>query len=231
MLLEICCGHYESAKLAIDSGAERIELCAALPIGGLTPSIDTLVAVKKLSDVPIMVLIRPREGNFVYSLAEKKIILSEIESTLNVGANGLVIGALDSEYGIDLPFIKSIVLEYPFLPITFHRAFDFTPDPFLAMEQLIDLGIERILTSGQQKTALAGKDLIQKLIAKAKDNIIVMPGSGINHNNIKEIANLFPKEIHLSAKKTLKSKDKQAFDTSLMLFDPKEFALCKKVFT
>jgi len=229
MLLEVCCGHYESARLAIESGADRIELCAALPIGGLTPSSDTIVAVKKLSNVPIMVLIRPREGNFIYSKAEKKIILSEIKSTINAGADGIVIGALDTQSGIDFPFIQKITSEHPTTSITFHRAFDFVIDPFLAMEQLIDLGIERILTSGQKPTALAGKDLIQKLIKKAGDRIIIMPGSGINHHNIKEIVKLFPKEIHLSAKKTLKSKINQAFDTSLMLFDLEEFSLCKKV--
>lgn len=204
MKVEICCGHLESARTAIKAGAKRLELCSALPLGGLTPSPSFIRQIKAENNTPLMVLIRPREGHFYYSQQEKYLYLAEINTSIMAGADGLVVGALTADREIDLPFLKEILAHTNGLPITFHRAFDFVNEPFIALQQLIDLGIERLLTSGQQPNAWAGKELIKSLTQKANDQIIVMPGAGINMDNIKELtAFCGSREVHLSAKKTI----------------------------
>lgn len=210
LLIEICCGHIEAARTAIQAGADRLELCSALPLGGLTPSPSFIEQSKATGDVPLMALIRPREGHFCYTAAEKIQYLRDIELSINAGADGLVVGALTETYQIDLPFLKKIIALTGNLPITFHRAFDFVTDPIIALQQLIDLGIDRLLTSGQQPTAWQGKDLIKTLIDTAQNQLIIMPGSGINVGNIQQMTSYCGnKEIHLSAKKIQKHTSNQ----------------------
>mgnify|MGYP000090937112 CR=1 FL=1 len=204
MVIEICCGHLESARAAINAGAERLELCSALPLGGLTPSPSFIRQIKAESNTPLMVLIRPREGHFYYSQQEKYQYLAEINASIAAGADGLVVGALTAEGGIDLPFLEEILAHANGLPITFHRAFDFVIEPFVALQQLIDLEIERLLTSGQQGSAWAGRALIKSLTEAASDQIIVMPGAGIHADNVRELTTFCgSKEVHLSAKKLI----------------------------
>jgi len=206
MKIEICCGHFESARIAIKAGADRLELCSALPLGGLTPSPSFIRQIKVESDVPLMVLIRPREGDFHYTQQEKYLYLAEINASIAAGADGLVVGALAADGEIDLPFLKEIISCSNDLPITFHRAFDFVNEPFTALQQLIDLGIERLLTSGQQSKAWEGRELIKSLTKKANDQIIIMPGAGIHADNVRELTTFCgSKEVHLSAKKNIAS--------------------------
>ncbi len=204
MLIEICCGHLESARTAVNAGADRLELCSALPLGGLTPSPSFIRQIKAESDTPLMVLIRPREGDFYYTKQEKYLYLAEINASIAAGADGLVVGVLTADGEIDLPFLKEILSHANGLPITFHRAFDFVNEPFRALQQLIDVGIERLLTSGQQSTAWAGRELIKSLTEKANNQIIIMPGAGINLDNVRELTDFCgSKEVHLSAKKLI----------------------------
>lgn len=206
MLIEVCCGHLEAARTAIHAGADRLELCSALPLGGLTPSPAFIRQIKAESDTPLMILIRPREGHFHYTQQEKYVYLKEIEASIEAGANGLVIGTLTAEGDIDLPFLQEIIRYSNDLPITFHRAFDFVNQPFIALQQLIDAGIVRLLTSGQQTSAWEGRTLIKSLTEAANEQLIVMPGAGIHQDNIYELVTLCgSREVHLSAKKRIES--------------------------
>lgn len=203
--IEICCGHLEAARTAIQAGADRLELCSALPLGGLTPSPSFIRQIKIEGDAPVMVLIRPREGHFHYTQQEKNLYIKEIEASIEADADGLVIGALTADGDIDLPFLRDILKHTNGLPITFHRAFDFVNEPFVALQQLIDMGISRLLTSGQQRTAWEGKTLIKSLTEAANEQLIVMPGAGIHQDNIRELtAFCGSREVHLSAKKRIK---------------------------
>ncbi len=209
MQIEVCCGHLESALLAEQGGADRIELCSSLPLGGLTPSPACIKLVKENLSIPVRVLIRPREGHFFYSRIEKQQILKEVEDSLNAGADGLVVGALNKDYSIDILFIKKIIKIARQTSLTFHRAFDFVEHPFLAMEQLQQLGFDYILTSGLQKTAREGKEVIRQLVEKSQGRISILPASGISPVNALELKNYCGvKALHLSAKELISYNNK-----------------------
>jgi copper homeostasis protein len=192
MNIEICAPNIQSALNAQKAGATRIELCTAIDVGGLTPSAGLISAAVHLLDIPVNVLIRPREGNFCYSEHELMIMLDDIAFCQDNEAGGVVIGALT-----DKGYLASEGME-----ITCHRAFDFVKDPFAALEGLIDLGVHRILTSGLQNSAFEGRFMLQKLVEKAAGRITIMAGAGVNYQNIKEIAAVSGiNDFHLTAKK------------------------------
>ncbi len=176
--------------------------------GGTTPSAAAIqLSVEKLKKIglDIFVLIRPRAGNFIYSDMEFEVMKRNVLFCKEYDVDGVVIGLLTSDGKIELSKTAKLVELAQPMQVTFHRAFDYVKNPFEALEQIIKLGIQRILTSGQQSTALEGFGLIQKLIEKANDRIIIMPGSGINSENISNLAELTnAKEFHLSAKKRIK---------------------------
>lgn len=204
MLLEICACNYQSAINAQTAGAHRIELCTELAVGGLTPSYGLLKQVMKEFTFPVFVLIRPRSGNFTYSEIEFEIMKQDIQLCKDLGCSvpiaiGIVSGVLNKDNTIDVERTKQLIeLSRP-LPFTFHRAFDWTPNPFEALEQLIDLGAERILTSGQEPSAEKGLELLKQLNVKAKGRIIILPGGGINIENSKMFRDLGFEELHASA--------------------------------
>lgn len=199
--MEICIDSLESARNAIEGGATRLEICSALSEGGLTPTPGFLRKIKSFSPVPIYAMIRLRAGNFVYSKEEMDVMLQDLKILKDQGADGFVFGALKSNDEIDVESCEIILSAAEPLPVTFHRAFDEVTDPFESLDTLIDLGFERILTSGQKVTAVEGLELIQKLVEKARDKIIVMPGSGITADNILKIKHVSgAKEFHASAK-------------------------------
>jgi len=169
-LLEICAGSLSSALVAEEGGADRIELCSALPLDGLTPSHVAIEMAKKMLKIPVYVLIRPREGNFVYSPLEVALICADIRIAKYLGADGIVCGALDRDGNIDLRAMESFLEVSKGVSFTFHRAFDVCRDPFVAFRQLIDLGVDTLLTSGQAATAQAGAGLIKSLIALAQED-------------------------------------------------------------
>lgn len=205
--IEICAANVQSAIAAQEGGANRIELCDNLFEGGTTPSFATIkTAVEKL-DIDIMVMIRPRGSDFCYSELEFEIMKKDIDRCKNLNVSGVVFGILQPDGQVDLERTRELV-EYSWpLQVTFHRAFDMTPDPYEALEVIIEAGASRILTSGHRNTAPEGLDLIQELVKKASDRILIMPGSGINEENIKMIRDTSnTNEFHLTARVPHESK-------------------------
>ncbi len=205
--IEICANSVESCIQAEKGGASRVELCASIPEGGTTPSLGMIKIARKLIDIDLNVIIRPRGGDFLYSDIEHKIMLQDIKAIRKMGVNGIVIGSLTANGDIDMIKNRELIEASEGMSVTFHRAFDMCRNPFESLENIIELGCNRLLTSGQKSKAIEGVGLIQKLIEQASNKIIIMPGSGINQNNIKEIAKKTgAKEFHLSARKPQKSK-------------------------
>ena len=199
--LEICCYSVESAMEAQKQGAHRIELCDNYSEGGTTPSLATIQCTVNELDIPVNVIIRPRGGDFLYSHIEYEIIKLEVEILKSLNINGIVIGFLESNGDIDIPRMREIVELAAPLEVTFHRAFDMCRDPFIALEQLVDIGVTRVLTSGGQNKAMEGLEVLSSLVKKAGNRIIIMPGSGVNEQNLKDLINKTnAPEYHSSAK-------------------------------
>jgi copper homeostasis protein len=187
-IIEIATTDFTTTKSAVEGGADRIELCAALSEGGITPSFGLIKQCRKAFDVPLFPIIRPRSGDFLFTEEEFELMINDVQLCKELGCEGVVIGLLNADGGIDVKRTSKLIDKaYP-LEVTFHRAFDRCADPFKALEQLINIGCQRILTSGQKATAPEGVDLIAKLITEADDRIIIMPGSGVRKENIKIIA-------------------------------------------
>ena len=199
--LEVCCGDMQSVLAAKEGGADRIELCQALEVDGLTPSAEMMAEVIGLG-IPVQVLIRPREGDFVYDEAEVETMLKEIRLAKQLGANGVVIGALKSDGSIDEETIRRLVSEATGLSITFHRAFDVCSQPAEALEQIVSLGCHRLLTSGQAPSAEQGIPLIKRLVEQSGGRLIIMPGAGVNKENARRIlSETGAQEIHGSLRR------------------------------
>jgi copper homeostasis protein len=197
MLVEAAVDTLASAVSAERAGVGRIELCANLNDAGTTPSAGLIAATTKLAQIPVFALIRPRGGDFVYTDAELGLMRHDIELAASFGVDGFATGALEPDYTIDKARVKSLVSAAKGLPITFHRAFDFAPDLPAALEQLIDCGVDRVLTSGGARTALEGADEIARLVELADNRIVVIAGGGIRENNVRDvIARTGVTEIH-----------------------------------
>jgi copper homeostasis protein len=187
-IIEIATSDFPSSYAAVQGGADRIELCDNLSEGGTTQSYGTIKLCREKLAVALFPIIRPRGGDFFYSNDEYAIMLNDVKLCKELGCDGVVIGLLNPDGSIDADRSKKLVdLAYP-MEVTFHRAFDRCRDPFEALEQLVDIGCSRILTSGQQPAAPAGAELIAELIKKANERIIIMPGSGVRKENIAELA-------------------------------------------
>lgn len=199
--LEICANSVASCIEAQKGGAWRVELCAAIPEGGTTPSYGDIALARELLQIKLHVIIRPRGGDFLYSPLEHRIMLKDIENALRLGADGVVIGCLTPEGEVDMARNSELVDAAAEMSVTFHRAFDMCRDPFESLERIIELGCDRLLTSGQQPRAEQGIPLLKELVQKAGDRIIIMPGSGVNANNIAKLAKeTGASEFHLSAR-------------------------------
>ncbi|MCB0599945.1 MAG: copper homeostasis protein CutC [Saprospiraceae bacterium] len=204
LLLEICAPSLRSAIAASRGGADRIELCSALEMGGLTPGAATLEMAVMQSSIPVAVLIRPRGGDFIYNETEKDLILKEIEFARSTGASGVVVGALQPDGSLDLGFARAMKQAAGTMEICFHRAFDQSRKPEQVLDELIALEYTRILTSGQQATAWEGRTMIKKLVQRAKGRINLMAGSGIQPDLIGPLmAETGVEQIHYSAKQTM----------------------------
>jgi copper homeostasis protein len=207
MLLEVCAGSLSSALAAQEGGAHRIELCDNLSEGGTTPSAGTVLQAVKLLNIPVFVLIRPRTGDFLYSDKEFDVMKDDIAFCKEHGAKGVVLGLLKTDGNVDLKRTSELMKLARPMEVTFHRAFDMSSNPVQAMEDIINLGIDRILTSGQAVTAPEGAGLISGLIRQATGRIIIMPGGGINEINVTDlIAITGATEIHASLRSMLQSK-------------------------
>lgn len=184
--LEVCCGDLQSVRAAIEGGAHRVELCEALELDGLTPS-EAMMESAIGMGIPVQVLIRVREGDFVYSKDEICKMRNDIRLARKLGAAGVVIGALMPDGSIDEEAIRCMMDEAEGLSVTFHRAFDVCRKPEETLEKIISLGCHRLLTSGQAPTAEQGIPMLKKLIEQADGRIIIMPGAGVNPQNASRI--------------------------------------------
>ncbi|WP_428774555.1 copper homeostasis protein CutC [Vibrio sp.] len=214
--VEVCIDNIESLHTAIEAGADRIELCSSLALGGITPTIGlTRWAINR--NIPIYAMIRPRAGDFLFSKDEIALINDEIQFFRATGVDGIVIGALTERGEIDQHAISQWVNSAGGLGITFHRAFDLVADPKRALEQVIDLGCERVLTSGLAANAVEGITTIRQLVNQAGNRISIMPGCGVNQTNAQQIIDMTgATEIHLSGKKQRPSKMHQTDSAAAM---------------
>lgn len=234
--LEVIGFNIESCIIAQEAGADRIELCDNPADGGTTPSYGFIKAARRVLNIDLFPIIRPRGGDFLYSNQEFKLMMDDVKACKALDCDGIVTGILKEDGTIDKQRCSILVaLAYP-LSVTFHRSFDRTVDPFNALEEIIECGFERILTSGQKPAAIDGIDLIRSLIEKADDRIIIMPGSGVRSGNILSIAeNSKAFEFHSSARRTIGSnmkfinKDLNE-ESSMISIDRNEIQLMKEQF-
>jgi copper homeostasis protein len=205
--LEICSFDLLSALIAQEAGAHRVELCAGPAEGGTTPGPGLIRAARERILIDVYPIIRPRGGDFLYTEEEFDVMRKEVAYCREMGCNGVVIGLLNADGSIDKPRTSRLVeIAYP-LGVTFHRAFDWAANPFEALEDIIGLGCERILTSGQRPGAMEGAELINELVRQADDRIIIMPGSGVRADNILALAEKTgATEFHTSARTMIPSR-------------------------
>jgi copper homeostasis protein len=187
LIFEVCVDSAEAAVAAQEGGADRVELCSDLLEGGLTPSHGTLAVARQRLRIGIMAMVRPRGGDFCYTDTEFAVMREDLLAAKQLGASGVVFGLLNPDGTVDRPRTAELIALARPLPVTFHRAFDVSRDPFEALDTLIALGIERVLTSGQEPSVLEGLDLIVALVKRAAGRIIVMPGGGITERTAPRI--------------------------------------------
>lgn len=216
MKLELCAAETTALELAVKYGFNRVELCQALECGGLTPSMSLQRKALRLG-LETHVLIRCRAGNFCYTEAEKKLMLEEIADAASLGVQGVVIGSLREDHSIDGDFVKKVRHNFPQLELTFHRAFDDVAHPNKALEELIALGVKRILTSGGKSSVAEGLGQLKELITQAGGRIEIMAGGGVKVENIREILlAIWPDALHFSGTEAQKTEGKSLFDTELL---------------
>ena len=200
MICEICVDSVAGVRAAKAAGAARVELCASLLEGGITPSRGMIRQARNVAGIKLHVIIRPRGGDFLFDDDEFAAMEADIETAKAEGADGVVIGQLAADGRIDVARTRDLMARARPLAVTFHRAFDMTPDPLEALETLVELGVDRVLTSGQAASVLEGLPLIRELVEKAGQRIIVMPGGGITARNAERIvAAARPREMHFAA--------------------------------
>lgn len=218
--VEVCAFSLESCLNAERAGAHRIELCSGPGEGGTTPSSGLVSLVKTKVSIPVYAMIRPRGGDFVYDEMEVETMLSEIDALKKIGVDGVVMGALRPDGTVDQVLMKLLVEAAHPLGITFHRAFDVTSDPYRTMDFLVDLGIERILTSGLEANVDAGMGMLKKLVAYAKGRIEIMAGGGVRPSNVAELIGVGVDSIHLTAK---------SFRQGQQVYFPKKVSMASEI--
>src|SRR5690625_4385141 len=197
ILKEACVGSFTEAKKAWQLGADRIELCYNLAEGGTTPSMGTIKMAKEVLDIPICVIVRPRGGSFVYTHEEIQIMEEDIKRCKQMGADGIVIGALDENNELNLEVLERLIGQAGDMELVFHMAFNLIEDKKAALDKLIDLGINRVLTSGGEGSAFDNMENLKELIEYAKDRITILPGGGITEDNYMELVEKTgAKEVH-----------------------------------
>jgi copper homeostasis protein len=201
MIVEICIDSLQGLRAAQAAGAQRVELCAGLIEGGTTPSLGLIENVVAASaGVRVHVLIRPRGGDFGYDPDERAVMRRDVAAAVAAGAHGIVIGALTPAGAVDRPCVQELIAAAAGRPVTFHRAFDHARDPAATLETLIELGVARVLTSGQRATAADGAELIAALHRQAAGRIVILAGGGISPQNVRTVARTGVPELHFSAR-------------------------------
>lgn len=201
LITEVCVDSYDTAVVAAKYGAARIELCAALSEGGLTPPHSLMQKVCHDLSIPVHVMIRPRAGDFLYNSSEFDLMKSDIKTAAAVGASGVVFGILNADGSVDIMRCRTLIELAKPMQVTFHRAFDMTVDPFLALEEIITLGINNLLTSGQRQVAEDGLEMIRELVKRANNRLTVMAGGGVNSGNIMLLHEAGVKAFHFTCRK------------------------------
>ncbi|NVM39254.1 copper homeostasis protein CutC [Ochrobactrum intermedium] len=210
VLLEVCVDSAEGLYSAIEGGADRIELCSALELGGLTPS-QALMELASDAPIPVYAMIRPRAGSFCFSAEDEAIMAADIGNARNADLAGVVLGASLADGSLDVTLLERLIAEAKGLGTTLHRTFDLVPDAETALEQAIALGFERILTSGLSQTAEEGLDNLRHLAGKAGKRISIMPGSGVSAGNVGRIIEATgATEVHASCRVAVEEKDSRA---------------------
>lgn len=201
-VLEVAANSVASSCAAQAGGAGRVELCSALELGGVTPSWATIAMARERLRIPLYVLVRPRAGDFLYDDLECETMLRDIEACANLGCDGVVIGVLDADGNVDMARCRPLVAAAGDMGVTFHRAFDHASDQARALEDVVGLGCERVLTSGGRPGATQAVDAIRALVVQAGDRLSVMPGAGVNADNLAQLARATgAREFHASAKR------------------------------
>ena len=204
--LEVLVESVESARAALAGGADRLEVCQNLFEGGTTPSAGLVAALRQAVNLPLQVMIRPRGGDFCYSEAEFEVMRHDLRILKELGAAGIVLGLLNPDGTVDTPRTAELIALARPLSVTFHRAIDMTCDVFEALEALIQLGVDRVLTSGGEATVIEGAEVIAAMVKRAGDRIVVMPGGGIRERNVERILRITKaREIHVSGSKSVSS--------------------------
>jgi copper homeostasis protein len=197
VLVEACVDSAASSVAAERGGATRLELCDALDVGGTTPNAEMIAACRAAVSIPIFVMIRPRGGGFVYSDEERSIMHRDIAIARQLGADGIVTGGLNHDGTIDLDLVRDLVDAANDLPVTFHRAFDLTPDLEASIDSLIDGGVKRVLTSGGAATAAEGATVLAQLVRCAGSKLTVVAGGGVRENNVRDVISVSGvRELH-----------------------------------
>jgi len=206
LVFEVAVDTIESALTAQECGAHRIELCAGLALGGITPSHGMIAVARERLQIPMNVIIRPRRGDFLYTEPEFEIMRRDIEYAKSLNVNGVVLGLLSADGTVDTVRTRILIEQARPLKVTFHRAFDMTSDPLQALDDLIQIGVDTVLTSGQQASAEQGLPLIEELVNQAGNRIQIMPGAGITPDNIRKVVDgSGANEFHFSGKATVDS--------------------------
>jgi copper homeostasis protein len=187
VLVESCVTSLAEAEASVDAGAGRVELCAELDEGGLTPPADLVREVALTVPVPVFAMVRPRPGDFVYARAEIDCMLRQVEAARSAGASGIVTGALRPDGSVDAAALRRLVDAAGPLPVTFHRAFDAAGDPGDALETLVEVGVSRVLTSGGGSAAIDGADALAGLVRRARSRIVIMPGGRVRGAHVVEL--------------------------------------------
>ncbi|MEM7085882.1 MAG: copper homeostasis protein CutC [Bacteroidota bacterium] len=215
MIIEICANGFESAQVAQNTGAQRIELCTNLSVGGLTPTHEEVEKVMSQLTIPVHVLIRPRGGDFCYSESEVETMLSDIAYCKQLGCAGVVSGVLNSEGKIDVTTTTQLIAASKGMEFTFHRAFDVCTDWEQGLHFLLSSGVTRLLSSGQQSKAIEGIELLKTLKERARNKLQIMPGGGINTQNVVAFKEAGFQMIHFSAtqKNSHRSEGEEMFST------------------
>ena len=207
MKIEVCCGSLDDAIAAQAGGADRIELNSALFLGGLTPSPGCFACVKRATELPVVTMIRPRPGGFSYSEADIDVMRRDIEFYVERGCDGIVFGVLRDDGTIDVRGCRELIERCADAEKVFHRAIDVVPDAFDAIEALIDLGFDRVLTSGQAARAVDGIDMLTRMIERARGRIEILPGGGINVGNHRLIVEKTGcRSIHVSPRRAVEDR-------------------------
>ncbi|PID64149.1 MAG: copper homeostasis protein CutC [Gammaproteobacteria bacterium] len=224
MRFEICVDNMSSIETAVKAQVDRVELCSALAVGGLTPSYGFLKQAMRFSSVEHHVMIRPRAGDFCFAPSEIAMMRDDIQTAKALGAHGVVLGALTANGQIDIKACEQFIQAADGMEVTFHRAFDLCNDAEKALEQIIELGFTRLLTSGQAKTAWLGREKIAQLIAQSRGRIAIMPGAGVTSDNVLDIIReTGASDIHFSAKM---KQDKRAHHNGVSMGSQSESDNC-----